>query len=104
MQIIDNGGKISLGSKRNENMTDMRTYRMQITMDAWDKTDFANEVMRLKERELIMHTSPIEDFEDVVAENDLLKFILAINKIELTDEVIADAKKALAEINEAVSA
>lgn len=80
-------------------MTDKTTYRMQITMDAWDKDDFANEVMRLNEWELINHISPIENFEDVVAENDLLKFILAINKIRLTDEVIADAKEALERIN-----
>tara|TARA_R100001163_G_C5068450_1_gene208749 strand:- start:282 stop:515 length:234 start_codon:yes stop_codon:yes gene_type:complete len=73
---------------------------MQITMDAWDKDDFANEVMRLNEWELTNHISPIKDFEDVVAENDLLKFILAINKIQLTDEVIADAKEALMRINE----
>ena len=80
-------------------MTDKTTYRMQITMDAWDKDDFANEVMRLNEWELTNHISPIKDFEDVVAENDLLKFILAINKIQLTDEVIADAKEALMRIN-----
>ena len=82
----------------------MRTYRMKITMDADDKDDFANEVLRMTHRRLIDHISPVNDFEDVVAENDLLKFILTINKIQLTDEVISDAKKALAEINEAVSA
>jgi hypothetical protein len=37
--------------------------------------------------------------EELIAENDLLKFILAINKIELTDEVIADAREALERIN-----
>jgi spermidine/putrescine-binding protein len=77
----------------------MRTYRMKITMDAKDEADFANAVMMMKERRLIDHISPVKDFEDVVAENDLLKFILAINKIPLTDELITDAKEALQRIN-----
>ena len=37
--------------------------------------------------------------EELIAENDLLKFILAINYIELNDEVIADAREALERIN-----
>lgn len=77
----------------------MRKYRMKITMDAMDKTAFANAVMKWKEDRLIAHISQVKDFEDVVAENDLLKFILAINKIPLTDELIVDAKEALERIN-----
>tara|TARA_R100000742_G_C4278560_1_gene101556 strand:+ start:1116 stop:1385 length:270 start_codon:yes stop_codon:yes gene_type:complete len=82
------------------NKARMRTYRMEITMDAYDKREFADVVRHhITKKDLISHISPLKDFEDVVAENDLLKFILAINKIPLTDEVIADAKEALERIN-----